>query len=212
MKEKIPCIRCDSQLWEYIKLYLKEWGYKIVCIANIKQFRLIVINYTNNLGYVANVSSSNNLRDYNRELVTNVEEFLERAAKLKGFIYKRKDIMEKEFDVNKLEVGMIVEYKTREKRIVLRDSEGNLFLSGIDSYKSDMSHFIGNTEIYKVYKIISNSVTLHDLLVGGKELELIWEKPKELELIWEKPKEVELTMQEIADKFGISVEQLKIKK
>ena len=49
MKEKIPCIRCDSQLWEYIKLYLKEWGYKIVCIANIKQFRLIVINYTNNL-------------------------------------------------------------------------------------------------------------------------------------------------------------------
>ena len=173
MKEKIPCIRCDSQLWEYIKLYLKEWGYKIVCIANIKQFRLIVINYTNNLGYVANVSSSNNLRDYNRELVTNVEEFLERAAKLKGFIYKRKDIMEKEFDVNKLEVGMIVEYKTREKRIVLRDSEGNLFLSGIDSYKSDMSHFIGNTEI---------------------------------------PKEVELTMQEIADKFGIPIELLKIKK
>ena len=112
MKEKIPCIRCDSQLWEYIKLYLKEWGYKIVCIANIKQFRLIVINYINNLGYVANVSSSNNLRDYNRELVTNVEEFLERAAKLKGFIYKRKDIMVKEFDVNKLEVEMIVEYKT----------------------------------------------------------------------------------------------------
>ena len=81
--------------------------------------------------------------------------------------------MVKEFDVNKLEVEMIVEYKTREKRIVLRDSEGNLFLSGIDSYKSDMSHFIDNTEI---------------------------------------PKEVELTMQEIADKFGIPIELLKIKK
>lgn len=32
------------------------------------------------------------------------------------------------------------------------------------------------------------------------------------EILWEKPKEVVLTMQEIADKFGINVEQLRIAK
>lgn len=31
-------------------------------------------------------------------------------------------------------------------------------------------------------------------------------------ILWEKPQEVVLTMQDIADKFGISVEQLRIKK
>lgn len=201
MKEKIPCIKCDSQLWEYIKLYLKEWGYKIVCIANIKQFRLIVINYTNNLGYVANVSSNNNLRDNNRELVTNVEEFLERAAKLKGFTYKRKNIMEKEFDVTKLEVGMIVEYKSGDRRIVLSDSEGNLFLSGLDRFKDSIHCYMREFEIYKVYKIKKTS-NLNNLLTDCDMLELIWEKPKK----------VELTMQEIADKFGIPIELLKIKK
>lgn len=33
-----------------------------------------------------------------------------------------------------------------------------------------------------------------------------------LTLVWEKPKEVELTMQEIADKFGIDMNRLRIKK
>lgn len=28
MKEKIPCIECNDELWEYIKSYLEEWGYK----------------------------------------------------------------------------------------------------------------------------------------------------------------------------------------
>lgn len=201
MEEKIPCIKYNSQLWEYIKPYLKEWGYKILDFTDIRRYRLIVINFNDDLGDVYNISFDN-LRDYNRELVTNIEEFLEKAAKLKGFTYKRKDIMEKEFDVNKLEVGMIVEYKSGAKRIVLPDSKGNLFLSGIYGFKQTIFNFINKLEIYKVYKIRSNSVTLHDLLVNGKGLELIWEKPIE----------VELTMQEIADKFGIPVEQLKIKK
>lgn len=24
--EKIPCIKCTPEIWEYIKPYLKEWG------------------------------------------------------------------------------------------------------------------------------------------------------------------------------------------
>ena len=25
--ERIPCIKCTPELWEYIKPYLEEWGY-----------------------------------------------------------------------------------------------------------------------------------------------------------------------------------------
>lgn len=201
MEERVPCIKCDSQLWEYIKPYLEEWGYIIKDISSFNTSPLLSINRYGLLGQCTNFSMKcKNYHD--RELVTNVEEFLERAAKLKGFTYKRKDIMEKEFGMNKLEVGMIVEYKSGERRLVLSDSKGNLFLSGIYGFKQTIFNFINKLEIYKVYKIRSNSVTLHDLLVNGKGLELIWEKSKE----------VELTMQEIADKFGISVKQLKIKK
>lgn len=200
MEEKIPCIKCDSRLWEYIKSYLEEWNYHIWEIVNLKNCPLIVINADNIIGRVNNLPLSFRTIN-NRELVTDVEEFLERAARLKGFTYKRKDIMEKEFDVNKLEVGMIVEYKSGERRLVLSDLEGNLFLSGICNFKRTLFEFTGELEIYKVYKI-----------KGKTYLENLLTNPNMLELIWEKPIEVELTMQEIADKFGIPVEQLKIKK
>lgn len=96
---------------------------------------------------------------------------------------------------------MIVEYKSGEKRIVLPDLEGNLFLSEINNFKSTLINFTNELEIYRIYKI-KNKTYLNCLLNYNNDLELIWEKPKE----------VELTMQEIADKFGIPVEQLKIKK
>lgn len=201
MEEKIPCIKYDSQLWEYIKPYLEKWGYDTCTYFKpFNYYNLIILNFGNNLGYVSNV------KDYfknghNRELVTNVEEFLERAAKLKCFTYKRKDIMEKEFNINKLEVGMIVEYKSGDRRLILPDSKGNLFLSRLNYFKPSTIKSADKYEIYKVYKI-KYQTDLNSLLKCSNNLELIWEKPKE----------VELTIQEIADKFGISVEQLKIKK
>ena len=138
MEEKIPCIKCDSRLWEYIKSYLEEWGYKNSASFDYDWgiYSLLVINYLGDVGYINNLQCTNYITiNSNRELVTNVEEFLERAAKLKGFTYKRKDITEKEFDVNKLEVGMIIEYKSGERSLVLSDSKGNLFLSGVNYFK-----------------------------------------------------------------------------
>lgn len=46
--------------------------------------------------------------------------------------------------------------------------------------------------------------SIHDISNGGSLTDG--------EILWEKPKEVVLTMQEIADKFGINVEQLRIAK
>lgn len=200
MEEKIPCIMYNPQLWEYIKPYLKEWEYKIYDFANIKLYCLIVINFEDNLGHVAN-TSFNNLRNYNRELVTNVEEFLERAAKLKGFTYKRKNIMK----INGIEIkpGMII--KTKEEKgkyhnyVVFPLLEGELGVIAYDKYSWDnIRYFIKNhsSDIISIHDLTSNNLGGLD---NGK-------------ILWEKPTEVELTMQEIADKFGIPVKQLKIKK
>jgi hypothetical protein len=78
-----------------------------------KHEKLLAINITGNLGLYNSLSSSC-ADSYNRELVTDVEEFLERAAKLKGFTYKRKDIMK----INGIEIkpGMVLIGKDADNR------------------------------------------------------------------------------------------------
>lgn len=102
-----------------------------------------------------------------------------------------------------LRSGMVVEYANGERRLVT-DIMGKLILISEDGfqplseYNEDLT--IGdysNTVINKVG--ISEPYCLEVMLKGAT-------------IVWERPKEVELTMQEIADKFGIPVELLKIKK
>lgn len=54
MKEKIPCIECTVQLWEYIKPYLKKWEYSIYNVIDFNNFPLLVINSNDYLGDVTN--------------------------------------------------------------------------------------------------------------------------------------------------------------
>ena len=199
MKEKIPCIECTVQLWEYIKPYLKKWKYSIYNVVNFNNFPLLVINDNDYLGDVTNdyVLSK---EKYDRELVTNVEEFLERAAKLKGFTYKRKDIMQ----INGVEIkaGMVI--KTKEDNAIYTYVVFPLLNNtlGVMAYNKTRWDTIEDFITFKYSKIIA----IYDL-IPAKSNFLYTGK-----LLWDKSKEVELTMQEIADKFGIPVEQLKIKK
>lgn len=95
---------------------------------------------------------------------------------------------------------MIVEYGLGDKRLVLSDAKGK-FLAGIYKYSLDIEYIRNFTKIRKVYKILYPSLLNALLNTLNDNLTLIWEKPRETELI----------MQEIADKFGIPIEQLKIK-
>ena len=176
MEERVPCIKCDSQLWEYIKPYLEDWCYIIKDISSFDTSPLLSINRYGLLGQCTNFSMKCK-NSHDRELITNVEEFLERAAKLKGFTYKRKDIMEKEFNINKLEVGMIVEDKSGDRRLILPDSKGNLFLSRLNYFKPSTIRSADKYEIYKVYKI-KYQTDLNSLLKCTNNLELIWENLK----------------------------------
>lgn len=91
---KIPCIKCTPKLWEYIKPYLIKWSYKTDSF--VKQFNkrcsILILNWSHKIGYYG-FGSETHLDDKDRILIDDVEEFLERAATLQDFTYKRKKIL-----------------------------------------------------------------------------------------------------------------------
>lgn len=197
--DKIPCIKCTPELWEYIKPYFKEWGYHTTSIGEVfdEEFCILTLNWNKDI----NCYGFGNyiiIERIGSELINNVEEFLEMAAELKGFTYKRKDIME----INGIEIkpGMVIEIEDDGKKtsyIVFPLLNEGL---GVVSYNrtswDDIKNFVKNyhSKIVCIHDLISYN---HGALTDG-------------EILWEKPKEVVITRQEIADKFNIQVEQLKI--
>ena len=103
-----------------------------------------------------------------------------------------------------LKPGMVVEYASKEKRLVVTINAELYLISrasfvDIKFYNEDLTcSNAPSINIVKVYQPKEAS-SLNALLQCNN-------------CIWERPKEIVLTMQEIADKFGIPVEQLKIKK
>ena len=103
-----------------------------------------------------------------------------------------------------LKPGMVVEYASGEKRLVVTINAELYLISRasfavIKSFNEDLTcNSDPKMNIVKVYQP-KEAASLSTLLQCNN-------------CIWERPKETVLTMQEIADKFGIPVEQLKIKK
>lgn len=98
-----------------------------------------------------------------------------------------------------LKPGYVVEYDDGVRCILTQDVHGNVF--GVEIHNDqhwatlkDLSHIVA------VYQITSPS-NLHYQVLFESSTKKVWER-----------KETELTMQQIADKFGIDVNQLKIKK
>ena len=123
-------------------------------------------------------------------------------------ILKWEDFMEKEFTLSDLKVGMLVEIRRGDKFIIAQN-EGDVFGTNdsewlsFDNFEEDMRYYNRGDYCFDIVNVYGRckknsgfytfSTTNRDLLFQRKE-------PKEL------------TMQEIADKFGIPVDQLKIKK
>lgn len=196
--EKIPCIKCNSQLWEYIKPYLEKWGYIISGIVDWTAFPILVLNFDGIFGECSNVEKVN-ASAKNRELVTDVEKFLEEAAKLKGYTYKRNNM--KKFTKADLKSGMVVETARKKKALVVNNMIiYNTSFDNLENYKEDLTNrIIPELDIIKVYE---QSDFWGRGLSNGIE---------HGELLWERGELVEVTMQEIADKFGVPIEQLRIK-
>ena len=115
--------------------------------------------------------------------------------------------MEKEFTLNDLKVGMLVELRDGRKYLIAKTIDNELVGtrdSGfmlVERYENDLS-FEGcsTNDIVKVYSIRKTKTNMYSYSTNDRDLLFERKEPKEL------------TMQEIADKFGIPVDQLKIKK
>lgn len=194
--EKIPCIKCTPALWEYIKPFLKEWKYMFGSIGVFEKYQLLVINY-NGGEMCTNVNISEQF-DYNRELVTNVEEFLERAAKLKGKTYKRNNIMK----IHNIEIkpGMVLIGKDADNRdtiLVAFPLQNGIGFATAVNFNCACWTTDYTTRIKKLTEI--RDLAPNDNIGKGN-------------LLWDESKEVILTMDQIAKKFGYPVEQIKITK
>lgn len=183
--DRIPCIKCTPELWEYIEPYLKEWKYNTIGVIPIlfDSYPYLVINATNDFGQCGNFETPN-LMSYNRVLVLNVEEFLERAAKLKGFTYKRKDIMK----INGVEIkpGMVITTEKREFWIVFPIKNSLAVVHYGFTCWNQIDDFIAKYDA-KITSIRDMSIGV-DLING--------------DVLWEKSEKVTISMDEIAKKFG----------
>lgn len=185
-----PRIKYDLERWEYIKTNLEKFGYTFICITEWEICPYIVLDFRGEIGNYSNLSERESSDRYE---VTNVEEFLEKAAILMGKQYKRKDMVK----INGIEIkpGMVITTTNNYFWVAFPTKKG----LAVVSYQDNSWYFIDN--FIKTYK--ENIVSIKDLtegytLSGGN-------------ILWEKPKEVVLTMQEIADKFNIPLKNLRIK-
>lgn len=199
--KKIPCIECDDKLLEYVKPFLIKWGYHITNAVQFDSFPYLALNCDGMLGVCTSITSIR-LTNYDRELITDVEEFLERAAELKGFTYKKK---QKDMKLSDLKPGMIVKTKKEEKFLVLFINNEMIFSSinnyiDSSSYNEDLTckSFSDLTIVEVFVPVIKTSL-----------LELLTSNYSFLESIWKREEILEVTMEEVAKKFG--VKEIKIK-
>lgn len=117
------------------------------------------------------------------------------------------DFMEKEFTKDDLKVGMLVVVRCGYKYLVAKNDNEGMFFTNEDGWTeyntkhNDMrSTMCEDFDIIKVYSMPSKNRDAFNYSTENRTLLFERKEPKEL------------TMQEIADKFGIPVDQLKIKK
>lgn len=152
------------------------------------------------------------MRRYNREIVDNIDEFLRRAASLKGFEYNENNesIMDNgDLDLWKLKPGMIISKGSLNFIVFPVDSKVSEFELAVTCVEYDYwapieefyNDYISESPEMKVYDYINdrNNLTSGDVIWDGKRDK---QETDEYECI--------MTVQEVANKLGINAKTLKI--
>jgi hypothetical protein len=198
MEKAIVIKDFNNDQLEYLLNYLINRGYKwchkeLQTIGDIKYFgsdkiEVLYLDYT---PYLLRYSTAEYLREHlpEHEVIT-----------LNDLQMKKQDI----------QLGMVVEYHCGKKALVISVNDEVLFSDTfgymrLKDYNDDLTVIdrhddSGKWDIDKVFKVTLGCSI--DTMLSGNFLKLFWERQKE----------VELTMDEIAEKFGIPVKNLKIKK
>lgn len=200
--KKIPCIICNSKLWNYIRKYLYDWNYNIDFVSsNWKDFPLLVINLDGYIGKCINLEINRSIEN-NREIISNVEEFLEKAAALKEKSYNSTNSIH-----SLIKTGMMVSLRNNEKGLIVTLFEELVIIhdnkfTPLSEYNSRLSHYKDtNLDIIKIFTI-KNSKDKYKKL-----LSIDWKKESNYKLLWEN-ESIIMSKKEIAEILKISENQL----
>lgn len=160
--------------------------------------------------YIVYVKSINALTNWTTALCSTIKDesiYIEHSTdKFINEVLKLKN-MKKEFTKADLKPGMVIEYNNGTRRLVTSCKKGIYFTGdkyktsdSVNMFTEDLRYPYGQQSIDRIY-IVKWECTLNEIFDINN-----------LELIWERNEPKEYTMQEIADKLGIPVEQLRIKK
>ena len=198
MEKAIVIKDFNNDQLKYLLQYLINRGYKwcnkeLQTIGDIKYFgndniEVLYLDYTPHL---LRYSTAKYLREHlpEYEVIT-----------LNDLQMKKQDI----------QLGMVVEYHCGKRGLVISVNDEILFSDNIGymrlkDYNDDLLviNRHDDTDKWDIDKIFKVTIECSiDTMLSGNFLKLLWERQKE----------VELTMDEIAEKFGIPVKNLKIKK
>lgn len=204
-RKLIPCIKCNPQMWEYVKPILKDLGFTISW-ANDRPLDWLHYPYlsTNFCGSPTHVSftASSNFRD----LFMDVEDFLEATAKLIGKIYIKNYTMKK-FTKEDIKPGMIVvteggsylALSVRGGEIYLVREEGFLRLK---DYAEDLTlpDVPSLFDIKEVRIPNQDATTIHRVLQDFRCSVVLWKRSEKKRVSFE----------EVAQKFGVDPSELEI--
>lgn len=198
MEKAIVTKDFDNNQLEYLLQYLINRGYKWIhkelqAINDIKYFGndTIEVLYLDYTPHLLRYSTAKYLREHlpEYEVIT-----------LNDLQMKKQDI----------QLGMVIEYHCGKRALVISVNDEVLFSDNngymrLKDYNDDLlvidrHNDSGKWDIDKIFKVTLGCSI--DTMLNGSFLKLLWERQKE----------VELTMDEIAEKFGIPVKNLKIKK
>ena len=177
----------DNQLYmlvDYLIANHYEWNISILDKESITRGEVLYMDDDKGLSYSTLITLKDREKNNNCKVVTFNELIQMKMSNLKP--------------------GMVVEYANGKRRLVVTINNELCLISEnsfaeMGSFNDDLTcNGSPDKNIVKVYQP-EEAASLYTLLRCG-------------DCIWERPKEIVLTMQEIANKFGIPVEQLKIKK
>ena len=207
-RELTPCIKCNPQMWEYVRPILRDLGFPIRWTNNRPSdwasYPYLVTDYCRVPTHVSFTASS-----YGRELFIDVEDFLEAAAKLIGKTYIKKYTMNK-FTKKDIKPGMVVRVRAGYYYIAIPVGEGVINLVRgdgflyLDDYKEDLtdpeSYIPDLYDIMEVRVPNANSKSLNDL----------FNDPTASTIIWKRSKKKKVSFEEVAQKFGVDPSELEI--
>lgn len=201
-----PCIECTPQMWEYVEPILRNLGFTVSWandeLLNWRCYPYLSTLFCGNPTCVGFTSSSNY-----RDLFTDVEDFLEAAAKLVGKTYIKKNAM-KTFTKEDIRQGMLVVTWIGLKYLVISIGNGQLrlirergFLS-LDEYSQDLTHPNKENGLDIIEVRIPNKNT--------KSIELLLGDSSCSSVIWKRSEKKRVSFAEVARKFGVDPSELEI--